>query len=123
MAIRGYRDLQVWQKGMDLVIACYAVTRSFPRSEQYGLTSQLTRAAVSIPANIAEGRARPHVKEFLQFLGIACGSLAELETHLEIAGRLEFIKPAALEDLLNQTDVLGRMLNGLQASLKRRSST
>ncbi len=71
MAINSYRDLLVWQKAMDLVVECYKVTREFPKDELYGLTSQLRRAAVSVPANIAEGHSRPNTREFLQFLGIA----------------------------------------------------
>ena len=76
MSILSYRDLKVWQKSMELVLACYEVTMRFPASEKYGLTSQLQRAAVSIPANIAEGRARGHTREFIRHIGIANGSLA-----------------------------------------------
>jgi len=79
---KGYRDLEVWQKAMDLVVVCYQTTKGFPKSETYGLANQLQRAAVSIPANIAEGRERQHSKEFLQHLAIAYSSLAELETHV-----------------------------------------
>jgi len=85
MSVQSYRDLQVWQKSMDLVTECYRATQQFPKTEIYGLTSQLQRAAVSVPANIAEGQGRQHTKEFIQHLSIAYGSLAELETHLQIA--------------------------------------
>jgi four helix bundle protein len=85
MGIQSFRDLVVWQKAMELVVECYRITRSFPDAEKFGLTSQMQRAAVSIPANIAEGRERGHLKEFIRHLGIACGSQAELETHIEIA--------------------------------------
>lgn len=91
MVSQGYRSLKVWQKAMDLVILCYKRTERFPRNEQYGLTSQLQRAAVSIPANIAEGHERRHPKEYIQHLSIASGSLAELETHILIANRLNYI--------------------------------
>jgi four helix bundle protein len=81
---------------MDIVESVYRVTQSFPKQELYGLTSQLRRAAVSIPANIAEGNSRQHIKEYLNFLSIAQGSVAELETEIEIAGRLKYLAPARL---------------------------
>jgi four helix bundle protein len=84
MRRNSYRDLEVWKKSMDLVVQCYEATRAFPASEQYGLTGQVQRAAVSVPANIAEGQAREHKKEFLHHLSIAHGSVAELETHIEL---------------------------------------
>jgi len=89
MTVRSYQDLEVWQKAMDLVVMCYQATKNFPKSEVYGLASQLQRAAVSIPANIAEGRERKYSKEFVQHLSIAYSSLAELETHIQIAQRLD----------------------------------
>ncbi len=88
MAITSYKDLEVWQKAVELVVQCYQITKGFPANEVYGLASQLQRAAVSVPANIAEGRSRRHNKEFIQYISIAYGSLAELETHIEIAKRL-----------------------------------
>ncbi|MFV9505811.1 MAG: four helix bundle protein [Oscillochloridaceae bacterium umkhey_bin13] len=88
MAIQSYRDLLVWQKSMDLVTEIYQLTRQFPHEELFGLTSQTRRAAVSIPANIAEGYGRIHRKEYLHHLSIARGSLMEVETHLQIAVRL-----------------------------------
>lgn len=91
MEFKSYRDLEVWQKAMDLVVMCYQITNKFPRKELYGLASQLQRAAVSVPANIAEGRERQYRREFLQHLSIAYGSLAEVETHVQIAERLEYI--------------------------------
>jgi four helix bundle protein len=118
MGIRSYRDLEVWQKAMDLVTECYRITRKFPRSEIYGLTSQLQRAAVSIPANIAEGRERHYQKEFIQHLSIAYGSLAELETHFQIAQRLNYIGMDELKELLERSGEVGRMLNGLRKALK-----
>jgi four helix bundle protein len=119
MSLKSYRDLEVWQKSMDLVIDCYQITKHFPDSEKYGLTSQLQRAAVSIPANLAEGRARQHTKEFIQHLSIAYASLAELETHFQIAGRLNYFDSIKLDEVLSKTSEIGRMINGLRKSLKK----
>ena len=91
MSIKSYEDLQVWTLAMDLVVECYRVTEGFPRDERFGITSQLRRAAVQIPANIAEGHARSHHREYLNFLSIAQGSAAELSTHIRIAQRIEFL--------------------------------
>ena len=104
---------------MDLVTRCYGATKAFPKSELYGLTSQLQRSAVSIPSNIAEGQARQHTKEFLQFLAIASGSVAELETQLLIAVRLEYISKETAAELLALAGSVGRMLRGLRNSLER----
>ncbi len=112
-----YRDLSVWQKSMDLVIACYEATKSFPQNERYRLTSQLQRAAVSIVANIAEGQGRHHRKEFLHHLSIARGSWAELETHIQIAERLNYLTAQKAEQLLSDSEEVGKMLNGLRKSL------
>lgn len=121
MTVRSYRDLEVWQKAMDLVVSCYQLTREFPKNEIYGLDGQLQRAAVSIPANIAEGRQRQHSKEFLQFLSFASGSLAELETHIQIAGRLNYVHEVQLKELLDKTAEIGRMLNGLRKSIGKKT--
>jgi len=118
--IQSYQDLEVWQKAMDLVVMSYQLTKQFPKSENFGLSSQLQRAAVSVPANIAEGRTRKHQKEFLQFLSIANGSLAELETHLQIAQRLNYIDDKQLMEVLERSSEVGRMLNGLRRSIKTR---
>lgn len=91
MKIKSFRDLRVWQLAMEIVELVYRLTRSFPRSEVYGLSSQIQRAAVSLPSNIAEGHTREHTKEYLQHLSIAQASLAELETQLEIATRLKYV--------------------------------
>ena len=117
ITFKSYRDLEVWQKAMDLVVECYRITNKFPRSELYGLTSQLRRAAVSVPSNIAEGRERQHTKEFVQHLAIAYGSLAELETHLQIAQRLNYLDSSQVRQVLEKTSEVGRMLNGLRRSL------
>lgn len=120
--VRSYRDLVVWQRGMELVEECYRLTQGFPQSEMYGLTSQLRRAAVSVPANIAEGHGRNSLKEYLQHLSIAYGSLMELETHLQIAARLHYLTPDQLAATLKKTEEVGRMLNGLTKSLKTKTT-
>lgn len=121
--IKSYQDLKVWQKAMDLVLLCYRITNNFPKSEIYGLSSQLQRAAVSVPANIAEGHQRQHSKEFLQFLSIARGSLAELETHVQIAGRLNYAGEKQIDKVLDKTAEIGRMLHGLRNSIERKLQT
>jgi len=118
--MKSYQDLEVWQKAMDLVVLRYRITEKFPKNETYGLTSQLQHAAISIPANIAEGRHRQYSKEFLQYLSIAYASLAELETHVQIAGRLDYINQNQIDDLLNKTAEIGRMLNGLRRSIEKK---
>ena len=104
---------------MELVEGIYRVTASFPKHEVYGLTAQLRRAAVSIPANIAEGQSRHHLKEYLNFLSMAQGSVGELETELEIAGRLAYVEPKELESLLAQTGAMGRQIRALRAALAK----
>jgi four helix bundle protein len=122
MDVRGYRELEVWQKAMDLVVACYQTSQNFPKTEAFGLTSQLQRAAVSIPANIAEGQGRQHLAEFIQFLSIAYGSLSELETHIQIAQRLNYIDVKTMENLLTEAGTVGRLLNGLMRSLRNKQT-
>lgn len=121
--VLSYKDLEVWRKSMDLVVECYQISNKFPKSEMYGLSSQLQRAAVSIPSNIAEGQQRQHSKEFLQHLSIAYGSLAELETHIEIAGRLSYINEIQQSGLLSKTAELGKMINGLKKSIAIKLTT
>lgn len=118
--MKSYRDLEVWQKAMDLVVICYQMTNTFPKNETYGLASQLQRAAVSVPSNIAEGRQRQHSKEFLQHLSIAYASLAEVETHVQIAGRLNYADKNQINSVLDKTAEIGRMLNGLRRSIEKR---
>ena len=120
MTITNYKDLEVWQRSMELVVECYQITKSFPRNEAFGLAGQLQRAAVSVPANIAEGRARQHTKEFMQHVSIAYGSLAELETHVQIAERLNYIDKSQADALMGKAAVIGRMLNGLRRSLEKK---
>jgi four helix bundle protein len=119
--IKSYRDLEVWKKAMDLVVICYKITRKFPKSEIYGLTSQLQRAAVSIPSNIAEGHQRQYSKEFLQHLSIAYASLAELETDIEIARRLDYIAEDQTNNVFAHAAEIGRMINGLRKSITSRN--
>jgi four helix bundle protein len=115
--IRSHRDLIVWQKAMKLVEAVYKAP-SFPREETYALTSQIRRAVVSIPANIAEGQGRRLTKEYLYFLANARGSLLEFDTHLEIAVCLNYLSTAKHADLKNQLDEVARILNGLMRSVE-----
>jgi len=98
----GYQQLVVWQRAMDFVVEVYHVTNRYPSSELYGLTSQTRRAAVSVPANIAEGRSRGTTREFHRFVGIALGSLGELETHLMLARRLRYLTDSDTSHLLNE---------------------
>ncbi len=112
-----YQDLIAWQKAMDLVEEIYKATRSFPKDELYGLTSQVRRAAVSVPSNIAEGQGRLTAGEFKQFLGHARGSLLETETQILLAGRLQYISPEEMNRLLKQSGEVGRILNGLIGSI------
>jgi four helix bundle protein len=116
--IRSHRDLIVWQKAMELVVSVYAATESFPKTELYGLTSQIRRCAASIPANIAEGQGRRLAGEFLQFLGNARGSLLELDTHLEIARRLGMLSEEVHLALMEQLIEVRKLLNGLMRSIK-----
>ena len=124
MLVRCYRDLLVWQKAVDLVADCYSVAKQLPRSEIYGLVTQLQRAAVSIPANIAEGHGREHLGDYLRHLSIANGSLMELETHILIAQRLNYLGANDVEHILSLSGELSRMLTGLTKKLSaRRTNT
>ena len=111
--VRSYRDLLVWQKAMELVAEVYRVVKKLPREEQYALSDQMRRAAVSIPSNIAEGQARNSTKEFIRFLSMAKGSLAELETQCFICIALSYISEKDLQAALSLSDELGKMLTAL----------
>jgi four helix bundle protein len=115
--VRSYRDLVAWQKSFGLVLDIYTLRQTFPKSETYGLVSQLRRAAVSIPSNIAEGQARLSTGEFKQFLGHARGSLVEVETQILIAKQLGYVELKLSEELLGRTSEIGKVLNGLLTSL------
>ncbi len=119
-AVRSYRDLLVWQKSLVWIEGVYRCSRRWPSDERFGLISQTQRAAVSVAANIAEGAARRSTGEFLQFLGIARGSLAEVETLLTLSERLGYSDRATLDPLMTDSDEISRMLASLIASLKRR---
>jgi four helix bundle protein len=119
MTIRGYQDLVVWQRSVDLALVIYRATESFPKREIYGLSAQLRRAAVSIPSNIAEGHGREHLGEYLHHLSIANGSLMELETQVIIAARRGLLTPETQSPILASCGEIGRMLAGLIRSLKR----
>lgn len=115
--MQSYRDLIVWQKSIELVALVYRVTERFPKSELFGLTSQMRRAAVSIPSNLAEGYARKHRAEYLQFVRIAYGSGAELETQLIITKKLGFASDKDLITVVSLLDEIMRMLNKFSSSL------
>jgi four helix bundle protein len=116
--VTDFRDLRVWQLAMDLAVVVYDLTAQFPKSEAFGLSSQIQRAAISVPSNIAEGHARDSTKEYLRFISMAMGSLAEIETQLILSNRLNYIDETKLGALLGQTGEIGRMMRGLQRSLK-----
>lgn len=120
--VKSYRDLQVWRLAMDWVEAIYETTTHWPIDERFGLISQVRRAAVSVPSNIAEGAARHSTGEFIQFLGMARGSLAETETQLLLSQRLGYTPKDDVSALLGTSDDISRMLVSLIASLKRRQS-
>lgn len=118
MAAKNFKDLIAWQKAMDLVVMVYQLTKWFPSEELYGLSSQLRRAVVSIPSNIAEGQGRNSDGDFLRFLSIAYGSLREVETQLLIAVRLNYIGLSDFQPVQELCDETGRILNGLMSSLR-----
>jgi four helix bundle protein len=113
MPQRNYRDLIAWQKAMDLVVDVYRSTKAFPKEELFVLTSQIRRAAISIPSNIAEGQGRGSDREFVRFLRISHGSLREMETQMIIAERLDYLEPPHVCTLLDRASEVGRILNGL----------
>ena len=116
--IKSYRDLDVWQKSMDAAVVVYQITKSFPADERFGLINQVRRAVASIPANIAEGHGRLHKLDYVRFLSIARGSLMEVETHLQLALRLEYITRDQLKPIWSGLQEVGRLLNGLIRSLR-----
>ena len=123
MAVKQYQDLIAWQRAIALVTDIYKTSCGFPRDETYGLTSQLRRAAVSVPSNIAEGQGRASSGEFIQFLGHARGSLFEIETQVIVAHNLTYLSDAQCEALIAKISELGRILNGLITSVQRRKET
>jgi four helix bundle protein len=122
MEVKSYQDLIVWQKSMNLVVNCYEISKGFPKDEMFGLSSQLKRSAVSIPANIAEGHGRNSLGEYIQFLGVAQGSLRETETHLLIALRLNFVDQAKLNNALEVAEEVSKMLGALIRGLRAKKN-
>lgn len=123
MTVRSYRELIAWQKAMDLVQVIYVTTKDFPAQERYGLASQVCRAAVSVPSNIAEGQGRRSTKEFKHHLSMAYGSLCEVETQILIAHRLAYLGDDQASGLLTQSAEVGRLINGLANSLPQSRPT
>lgn len=119
MKIQSYQDLDVWQRGMNLAEAVWKLTRTFPKEELFGMTSQSRRAAASIPANLAEGWGRRSPKEFRHFMHITQGSLRELETHLLLSQRVGLATDEQVKPLLEQASILGRQLIALERSLAK----
>ncbi len=117
--VKTFRDLVVWQKALDLAEAVYVVSRRFPKEEIYGITSQMRQAAVSIASNIAEGHGQHSRREFFHFLGIARGSLAELQTHVILAARLGMLDDDNRLNLETRLAEVGRLLNGLRKAIRR----
>jgi len=117
-ALKSYQELEVWKKSIELAEKVYRISAQFPAEEKFGMTSQINRAVVSVPANIAEGAERPGTREFLQFLGIASGSLAETETFLILAERLGMATKEQIVPAQSQAADVGRMINGLKRSLR-----
>jgi len=118
--MKNFRELRVWQAAMVLVERVYILTHDFPKHETYGLTSQISRAAVSIPSNIAEGHTREHLKEYLHHLSMAQASLAELETQLEIAVRLRYLPLRAIQQIQSDINSLGKQMYALRNALSRK---
>jgi four helix bundle protein len=117
--LQSFRELRVWQQGMILVEDIYKITESFPKHQQFTLVNHLQKTVISIPSNIAEGYARAHRKEYLQHLATAYDSLAELETQLEIAHRLNFVKQALYDPAVQKMVILGKQLMSLRISLSK----
>ncbi len=117
MAVRSYEELDVWQISIDLVMDVYKIVKFLPKEELYALSDQIRRAVVSIPSNIAEGQQRMSAKDFIRFLAISKGSLAELKTQIIVAERLKFLTAEQSHPILQKCDTVGRMINGLIRSI------
>ena len=120
MSISSYRDLEVWQRGMTIAKQAYMLTSQFPAAEKYGMTSQIRRAAASIPANIAEGWGRRYPAEFIQYLRQANGSRTELETHLLLSVEVGLCRPPQIQAMMQELEILGKQLVNLERSLQRK---
>jgi four helix bundle protein len=121
--VRSYEDLRVWQASMDLVVRVYRLGRTLPDSEKYGLRAQMQRAAVSIPANIAEGHGRSHLGDKLRFFSVANGSLKEVETEIKVAARLGLVSSEEAQVFAAGAERCGRMLSCLMRGLRRRAAS
>ena len=117
-AIKHFKELKVWQKGIEIVKDIYDITRRFPKEEMYGLTSQMRRSSISIPSNIAEGFKRYHTKEYKQFLYIALGSIAELETQIVIANEVGLLEDPTMDAMNEKLDHTSKMLSSLISKLR-----
>jgi four helix bundle protein len=115
--VQSYRDLRVWQEGISFAKKVYKVSQVFPPQERFGLISQMRRAAISIPSNIAEGHARIGTREYLHFLSIAMGSVAELDTQIILCRELEFLSPQDSQEMIRQLETIGKMLRRLYQAL------
>ncbi len=122
MVVQSYKDLEVWQKSIDMVTMTYTITDNFPSKELYTLTSQIRRAAISIPSNIAEGRGKRSTRDFMRYINIAYGSAAELETQLIISKNLGYVSSEESEPLFQEIARICRMLNGMLSSLEKKLS-
>lgn len=120
MQVKDYRDLEVWQRGRAIAKAAYLLTKAYPKEEIYGMTSQIRRAATSLPANIAEGWGRHYPAEFIQFLRTANGSRTELETHLLVSADVGLCTEVTIQPLLDELTILGKQLLALERSLLNR---
>lgn len=119
--MKSHKDLDVWQKSIALITKIYKITGEFPKEEIYGITSQIRRAAVSVASNIAEGAARNHHKEFIQFLSIALGSLAELETQFEVCKNINYLQTHTFEEIDKEIQDIRQMIIGLMRYLRDKS--
>ncbi len=116
-----HKDLEVWKKSINFVTKIYGVTSTFPKDEVYGIVNQIRRAAVSIPSNIAEGAARNHDKEFIQFLSISLGSISELETQIIISNNLKYLTDIQSEEIINHLVEIRKMLIGLVKNIEKKT--
>jgi four helix bundle protein len=117
MPVKPHKHLVAWKTGFDLVLDVYRITCSFPPDEKYGITSQIRSAAVSIPLNIAEGAARKSPEEFINFLSMALGSVAELDTLILLSKELKFVQPEVADELIIKLDTIGKIIYGLMKKL------
>jgi four helix bundle protein len=121
MLVRGFQDLMVWQKAVDLAAEVYRLSRSFPEDELFGMTSQIRRAAISVSSNIAEGNGRGTTKDYMNFVSYSRGSVYEVRSNLEVSNRLGFVATAGVSRAVEMSDEIGRMLTGLRTSLGQKT--